>query len=338
MHFFYNQYKDSRIRQESKKIKPHICSMVILDDKERYKTYCSQHMDRLPVFYMPQWLDAVCIKGEWGVRMVEEGGNIRAIFPFHLRKKYGLGALVMPQLTPYLGIWMSEPTSEENFRTYAKALTASLPRVFYTSLCFHPGVVDWLPWKWMGYLQQSRYTYRILGQTTSLFESSLGTKLNNHIQYASSRLTLTEEKDVDALYELITDSFGQQGLRVPFSREFVNRINTAQGVSAVIRLAKDNNGVAQAGILTVEDSLMVYNLLSGRRKDAVRGAMPYVLYVSIISSLAKGKNFDFEGSSIKGIAAFFKSFGGTLTPFNHIFGTSSRLTDALLFAIGKFKG
>jgi hypothetical protein len=311
--------------------------MVWKEDITAYKHFCEGNAAFVPLFYQPEWLEAVVDKGCCRFWVAEKSGEIVALFAGHYRKKYGLHVLLMPQLTPYMGIWSPVMQDDERMRELTTALLQQLPSVFFTSLCLNPGIKDAMPWKWRGYQQQTRFTYLIKASDKRDYRAGIQGKLLNHIKYATERLTIDVNADLRALLPLVKDSFAQQHMALPYPESLLVKIGACKAARARITVALDQNRQAQAALLTVEDGHTVYNLVSGRKKEAVRGAMPLLLNEAIERAMEQGKNFDFEGSSIQRIATFFASFGGKLTPFHHVYRSANRLTDALIAFIGKYK-
>ena len=315
----------------------HLCIMVWREDITAYTHYCEANAAIVPLFYTPQWLEAVVDKGSCRFWVAQQSGETVALFAGHYRKKYGLKVLLMPQLTPYMGIWTPVMYNDDWVRELTAELLRQLPSVFFTSLCLYPGIKDVMPWKWKGYQQQTRFTYVIEAAEKSVYHKSIQGKLHNHIKYATERLTIVTSADLQALLPLVKDSFEQQGLPLPYPEKLLEKIVACKFAKARITLALDQNQKAHAALLTVEDAHTVYNLVSGRKNQAIRGAMPFLLNEAIERAMDQGKNFDFEGSSIQRIATFFASFGGKLTPFHHVYRSAYRLTDAIIALIGKYK-
>ena len=162
-------------------------------------------------------------------------------------------------------------------------------------------------------------------------------KLHNHIKYATERLTIDTNADLQALLPLVKDSFGQQGLTLPYPEKLLEKLWHVTPAKARITLALDHNQIAHAALLTVEDAHTVYNLVSGRKNQAVRGAMPLLLNEAIERAMDEGKILILKVVQYSASQHFFASFGGKLTPFHHVYRSANRLTDAFIALIGKYK-
>ena len=309
--------------------------MVWREDSVAYHHFCASHKAVLPLFFQAEWLDSVVTQGNWRAWVAFDEGKAVALFVGHYRTKYGLSALVMPRLTPYHGMWIP-PGEKHDVKGLAASLLTTLPRVFLTSLCLNPTVEDISSWKSKGFHHKKRTTYLIQGKSIEEYESHRSAKLQNHLKHAQARLQLSATDNAEELTQLVRASFEKQNKNLPYPASLVTQIYDCPIARAKITLARDEDGMAHAGLLTVEDETTVYNLISGRKSDAVRGAQAMLLDGAIKDALNRGKNFDFEGSSIPEIASFFSSFGGEVHHFYHLYRSAFRWTDALLHLIGKY--
>jgi hypothetical protein len=87
----------------------------------------------------------------------------------------------------------------------------------------------------------------------------------------------------------------------------------------VVRKVTDKNGQILAGIILLKDDNRLYNIMScvtteGRKKEA-----NYLLFQKLIQEFCQQPLLlDFEGSDIKGIAAFYEQFGAFNQPYPFI--------------------
>jgi hypothetical protein len=313
----------------------HLCAMVWREDRKGYDQFCAKHKAMLPLFFQAGWLDQVVIQGHWRAWVAFESDQAVAVFVGHYRRKYGLSALLMPQLTPYFGLWFP-PMEGLDQKELTHALLSTLPRVFLTSLCLTPDFEDLAAWKLNGFHHKKRTTYLIQCKTIEAYEVNRSNKLQNHLKHAQAKLEIDISSQVEELVQLVRASFEKQNRELPYPARLVQQIFECTAANAKITLARDGEGVAHAGLLTVEDGTTVYNLISGRKRDAIRGAQALLLDDAIKVAIKKSKKFDFEGSSIPDIANFFSSFGGEVHHFYHVYRSAYRWTDALLHLIGKY--
>ena len=313
----------------------HLCTMVWREDSVAYDHFCASHKAALPLFFQAGWLNSVITQGDWRAWVAFDEDKAVALFVGHYRIKYGLKALVMPRLTPYFGMWLA-PGEKQDLEGLTASLLTTLPRVFLTSFCLSPMVEDISGWKAKGFHHKKRTTYLIQGKRIEEYETNRSAKLQNHLKHAQARLLVDTSAQAEELVHLVRASFEKQNRDLPYPPSLVHQIFDCSAANAKITLARDPNGVAHAGLLTVEDATTVYNLISGRKSNAIRGAQALLLDNAIKDALQRGKNFDFEGSSIPDIASFFNSFGGEVHHFYHLYRSAYRWTDALLHLIGKY--
>jgi len=107
-------------------------------------------------------------------------------------------------------------------------------------------------------------------------------------------------------------------------------------VGAVRVLFANYQGKVIASNFLVEDSNTVYYLMGGINPEfADIGAMDLVQYESIKYAISQGKNFDFEGSMVKSIEKYFRSFGAIQKPYFEITKVNSKLLKTVSYLIGK---
>ena len=98
-----------------------------------------------------------------------------------------------------------------------------------------------------------------------------------------------------------------------------------------LAIDKDNNPVA--GILCVFDHRRVYLIATGLSSDHRDShTISLLIWDALKYFCSTHEVFDFEGSMIPGIEKFFRSFGGTLTPYLRLESFSNMFVK-LLFRI-----
>ena len=70
-----------------------------------YREFCEDNKD-IPLFMRPYWLDAI-VPGRWEALVSRnEDGEIVGAWAIHQLKRKGRQALVLPDMTPYTGIYL----------------------------------------------------------------------------------------------------------------------------------------------------------------------------------------------------------------------------------------
>jgi len=307
--------------------------------KYKYKLFCEEEIS-VPIFSQPWWLDAVAEDGMWDVAVVEKGGKIWATMPYYIRKRYGFTFITMPKLTQTLGPYIKYPQGQKYYKKLSwekelrDELIDQLPLFDYFYQQWNHSVNNWLPFYWRGFSQTTRYTYVIqesikIEDFDDLIENDIRRRRRRKAE--KTGIIIIESNDVDVLYQLICQTFGRQGIQVPFSLALINKLYKAckANAAAKILVAKDQSNNDIAANLLVADKSSVYYLLGGIRTDKKDlGGMDVVQHESIKYALSEGKNFDFEGSMLEGVEKYFRSFGAIQKPYFAISKTNSRALKA----------
>jgi lipid II:glycine glycyltransferase (peptidoglycan interpeptide bridge formation enzyme) len=277
------------------------------------------------LFQQPWWLDAVA-SNQWNEVTVERGGEVVARLPYVIKKRKGLTILSMPQLTQTLGPWLRPSKAK-----YAKQLSEQkdlmteliqkLPRFDYFFQNFHYSITNWLPFYWQGFEQTTRYTYVFenLSDSQKIWDGMLP-KIHTDIKKAQNRFGLEIRTDlgVDAFLDMNELTFTRQGMKLPYSRDFVRRLDHACETHNARRVffAQDKDSRIHAAAYTVWDENSAYYLMGGSDPDLRNsGANSLCMWEAIKFASTVTKRFDFEGSMIEPVERFFRAFGAKQMPY-----------------------
>ena len=298
----------------------------------------------IPLFYHPDYLDIVCGVGNYSILDTRDGdGKITAILPVFVKKKYGVEGMVMPLLTPYGGIYFipeaipeKRTTQYSRFKKISEELINKLPRATFFSITSHPNFPDAQPFNWAGFISKVRYTY-LINKNIGIDKlwNDLDLKARNRIKNAGVLLQPRLSDNTATFFKINQTTFNRKGVTMVYDENLVNTIYQALQNHPVFKatiLLSYENEEPVAGIFTLSDAFSTYNILSGRKDEANRGAVSLLLYESIKRSFEAGLDFDFEGSNLRGVEPFFRGFGGVLTPVYH-FTKASNLFWRLVFTI-----
>ena len=314
--------------------------------KELYNKYCQDNTD-IPIFFQSWWLDAVCTNGEWTALISKDKqGEILAVWPLYIEKKWGQTLIKMPPMTPYLGPHIKSPdhlTKLNSKYSYTRKvlndLIEQLPDFIYFNVLCHPGFEELLPLKWRGFKQTNEVSYMI-DDMSNLDEvyNSFASSARNKISKAKDRFESEETKDINALYQLMNLTFEKQKKKNPFSLELIQRICDAIKVNQstyLINQISSNSTVVAANFLVLDNNC-AYNLLAGANPDYLKeGVMSLNIWKSIQLASKRVIQFDFEGGQIEPIESFFRSFGGRQVYYSRFVKTKNFLTDLYLLISGK---
>lgn len=315
---------------------------------ESKATYIDQHQKwpNLPLFFRPWYLDLTCEDKGWDVAVSrDKGGNIQGVLPYFKSKKYGISHITMPVLTPYLGPWLLYPNkmdkrvSRVSFeKKVLTELLSSIPDLALVKMHCHPELTNVLVANWLGYDCKTRYTYVIEKESEESLWAALDAKQRNIITSAQGKFKISSSNEIEAFYDLNKRSFDRSNEKIPYSLSFIKRlfIQLKEKEAGELLISSDQQGVMHSGVLLVKDKSSTYCLATGNNpKFKNSGALPYLMWKGIVSSMAHTTQFNFEGGMIPNIEQFFRSYGGELVPYYRLEKSKNTFFKGLFTWMGK---
>ena len=293
--------------------------------KHKYRAHCKAEPS-IPIFSKDWWLDAVCGDENWDVTLVEKGGRIIGCMPYFIKKRMGFTLLTQSQLTQTMGPWLrpssakyaNQLTEQKSLMT---ALIQKLPSFDYFCQNFHYSVTNWLPFYWQGFSQTTRYTYVLeeISDAQKIWDGMLP-NIRTDIKKAKNRfgLKVCTNLGIDAFLIINEQAFARQGMKLPYSKNFVKKIDNAckEHNARKIFFAKDLDGRIHAAVYIVWDENSAYYLMGGSDPDLRNsGANSLCMWEAIKFASTVTKVFDFEGSMIEAVERFFRAFGARQMPY-----------------------
>lgn len=272
--------------------------------------------DNTPLFYTPAWLEAL-YPGEWGLLVATEEEQLLAIWSYRLSRTFGFHLLVMPPLTPYMGLWFSDAMPSNGYGDAFMRMSAALPRHHLLSQQSFPG--RQLPATPPAWRQQQLTTHLLDLQTTEeVLWKNCNDNTRRNIRKGQQNLQIRAATSAEALWHLKTLSYRSKGQKPPPHAIYLNRAAhflTETGQGQLLE-AVDQSGEVVGAILLVYDGHMAHYLYGAAHPDKGSGALAYLLWEGLCRARSQGmQQFNFEGSRIPGIARFFKGFGATETGY-----------------------
>lgn len=312
-------------------------NLPMKSSKETYRRLCLEESS-IPIFSRDWWLDATAGNDNWDVAVVEKGGGVVATLPFVLRRNYGFLSVTQPPLTQTLGPWI-RPSCAKYAKRLAQekdlmqALIEQLPPFRRYAQNWHRDQTNWLPFYWQGFRQTTRYSYVIteLGDRDVLWQN-LQPGIRTDIKKATARfgLRVREAKSIEEFYKINKMTFLRQGQVIPYSLDFVKRIDQACNLRNARRtfLAEDGEGRVHAAVYLIWDENSAYYLMGGGDpKLRNSGATSLCMWEAIRFAGTVTKNFDFEGSMLEPVERFFRSFGAKQIPYFSVTKSNSKLIE-----------
>jgi len=314
-----------------------LCETIALDEASQ----CSEwdrwtcEWDGSSVFMSSWWLGtAVTAKTFRGnsVRMLvlrdASNGNPQIAFVVATRRIGHLAVVMAPFQTPYLGPMMPVNGDESacSRTSRIKMGHAEVARALRSAglIVLYP--LSWVwqdtqPYQWAGAQARVAYTYLLpLASLDGVWRGMDATRRRN-IQHAERLGLAPRIAGADAIPDLMRME------SLSLSRSGVLRKRTWDGSNAArllgeacardqgfVVLVRDREGTPVAACGIVHNHKQAHYLLAGAAEHA-SSAPSLCVWAAIQQCHALGlRSFDFEGSMVPGIEAFFRKFGGTLTP------------------------
>ncbi len=293
-----------------------------MTNKAQYKQFCEQH--HLPIFYQPWWLDIV--SSSWDTVIYKKSTTVFGVFPFELKRKFGLTYLLPPTLTPQLGPWVIYPEGQKintklGFeKEVVQGLIRDLPKHHLSIIKLHPSFTNTQPLQWEKYSSSVKYTFllRAIKNNESSIYEQLSSNTRKNIKKASRNIEVSSSDHVETLIELSNQTFSRQGLKNPYSSKVIKELfhKIKEKNQGDIMLATDENGNNHAALLLVWDKHSAYYLIGGSDSTYRNSeAMSLLMWKAIEKASLMVDNFDFEGTMLESVERFIRGFGGEQTPY-----------------------
>lgn len=276
-------------------------------------------LSRLPVFYQPWYLDIFEI--DWDVQLLAAGED-KWVFPYFIENIGGLKLSRPPHFTPYYGPVPASGNCDKKFSGELIAGLNDLSKKF-SSISFAPfydldfsGIGD------RGFDARQKITHILdLGESVDALRASLDSKTRRNIRKAEEELLLkTDDIDMDLYCQWLKRTVERRGDELKISDKKIKRYISAilDNRSGIATSVYNRSMERLAMNLTVYDRTSAYNILLVNNPEIKSNiASSALLWHAILEAKALGcELFDFEGSSMPGVADFFRRFGSRRVAFN----------------------
>lgn len=298
---------------------------MILKPIEHIDVFAEKAEPHIGVFGSKAWLsiygDSLTMIGIYKDEHQLIGG-----FYYLKTKKFGFDFIKLPPYTPHCGLFfISDSKNQSSKSSFSKEVMQEVCNYFsaqksaLTILAFPSAMIDMQAFIWNKYKVVPNYTYRInLGKSveeiTSNFDSKTRNAINKSIKEGveTSVNSLSQQQVFDFFKENLSATGANiyEGTMKKIMLEFSDPSNSFHFV------AKKNEEILGM-VFCIYDKRSCYYLLGGvNKKSGIQGVNNLLVQKSI--ERAKELNceiFDFEGSMLKGVEKFFRSFGPELFPY-----------------------
>jgi hypothetical protein len=254
-----------------------------------------------------------------------EDGRLVGGLPLPSRSVAGLKLLHSPVLTPYLGpifdLSGADGLSDQLhlMRSCGEALARAIGPFDSFRYIAGADAPDLQGFLWAGFAASLAYTFRFSSRQ-SLTEISKG-MTRTHLQKVTKakrlNLQIVRNGSIEDLLTLNHMTFARKGATAPYHREVVLGLWEAARSRghANLYVAKTEKEQPVAALFTVHDDRTTFQIVSGF--DPAFADIPgqnWVLWNAIQDAIEAGRNYDFEGSGLRGVETFYRRWGCAAVP------------------------
>ena len=241
-------------------------------------------------------------------------------------KKAGFTYIKLPPYTPHCGLfYKNESKNKASQLNFTKELLNEVggyleqQKFTLCVLAFPSQIIDFQNFIWRDFKVIPNYTYRIqLNQSIETIVSNFDSKNRNAINKSLKEGLQVKEglQKPNELYDYFLESLTKAGANV-YKDELKNIFLKFASVKNSFALQACMDDKIIGTVFCIYDHKNCYYLLGGVDKAAgVQGINNLLILKSIEKAKSLGcEIFDFEGSMLKGVEKFFRSFGPDLVPY-----------------------
>ena len=281
-------------------------------DRERWENLLENSADAR-IYGLPKYLDILCGE-DWAVVVDSAYNSGATLFP---QKKFGIQYLFQPPFCQTSGIYSPEQLSAVDIGRFIQLLKTKFHSF---SVCLIQSPADFPPGIEAGL--RDNYTLALTetyNDISSRYSSGLKRKLKKGFEGSIAECSEDESALSDFL-NLVKQFFPPLNGSLPSSFNIEKYIRaTLQSKLARLLIAKSKDGNMVSGLLYLSWKDRLYLVLpvssdEGRKSNAMHFVIDHLIHTNAESEIT----IDFEGSSIPGVARFYKSFGTELHRYHHI--------------------
>lgn len=298
---------------------------MILKEIDSLDIFCEKAEHQIGVFGSKKWLSTYGTSLNL-IGIYKDENQLIGGFYFLNTKKYGFTFVKLPPYTPNCGLFFtSDSKNNSSINNFSKEIMNEICAFFskqkstLTVLAFPSNIVDFQPFIWKKYKVIPNYTYRInLQKSVEEIKSHFDSKNRNVISKALKQGVDIKENSLskEELYKFFIDSLNTTDANI-YETELKNVFMKFSDDTNSFSVSAYKNNELLGSVFCVFDKNICYYLLGGaHKKSGIQGVNNLLIQNSIEKAKDLGcKTFDFEGSMLKGVEKFFRSFGPELVPY-----------------------
>ncbi len=305
----------------------------------RYRQFCAAAPADFPLFMQDVYLDAVCTEGNWDAVVVEKAGQVVAVLPYFLKKKWYWKYVAMPPLARMMGPYVvpewrnlrKEPGLMDTLIDQLPAGLAAFEQDFPYTLN------NWLPFYWKGFRQSTRYSYTLnVNDLDEVWKNIAPDYRNQKIPKAEQQVLVKTGCSLPEFIKTHNGSFERLGIPTPVPEVLLTRLDAAlvaRGQREIFMAVDRENGAIHAVAYLVWDARSAYLLMAGDDPAFRTSGAGMLLIWEMIRYTHEVLHlpvFDFLGSMLQPIERVRRQFGAGQQPYFRI-----RREWSALFRLGK---
>lgn len=289
------------------------------------KDYCKLAEPILGVFASEKWLSSY-VTGLCTIGIFKDESQLIGGFYYYETRKYGFKFIKLPPYTPHCGlVYFNESKNKSSVNSFSKEVMTEVCNYFNAQkaalsvLAFPSEIMDMQPFIWEKYKVVPNYTYRIdllkneeeiLTAFDSKNRNAINKSIKEGVEVKCNSLSKAE------LYNYLHQSLQTTNANI-YNNELKAIITKSCDESNSFSFTAYKGNEVIGNVICVFDKKNCYYLLGGvDKKSGIQGINNLLVQSSILKAKSLGCNiFDFEGSMLKGVEKFFRSFGPDIHPY-----------------------
>ncbi len=255
--------------------------------------------------YAYSWyLDTVAT--HWGALVLND---YEAVMPLPWRRKFGIPYIYIPAWTQQLGIFSSEKLSEKSLLEFIKSIPF---RFLKRSIFFNDKNGISIP----NTIWRPNYVLSLKNPYDSIYQNFSKNRKQSLNKSSSLQIVISENHKVLFPFyrNYIIDKTGTKESDLQLLNELLTICYKKQ--KAFVVEAKNKSNKTIGGAVFLMDNNRIYYLFSALNNEGKKKqAMSHIINYIVKEYSDNQYSIDFEGSTIPGIASFFRSFGAINTPY-----------------------
>lgn len=279
------------------------------------------------IFHQTAWLGMLA-GGEVRVIAVWKDEQIIGGVSLLLSKKYGVPGYHIPPFTQYFSpLYYNAANSPQSITEEHACLESILNKIGsanHIDFKLPSGHHSFLPYHWKGFETTVVLTHLIKG-TKESYQLGLDKKRQGELKRLkkgidAGEISIEEKISEGELAMLVKETCERKNFNFN-ENVLLQLVNNAESIPAkIISIRSKQHGLVAFGFFPYDEKAM-YNLvnLSVRGIKGMLGTVNLLLLNEAIEfALDKNLSFDFEGSMLPGVEAFFRKMGGKQVPIYRV--------------------